>query len=241
MAKKTKSKSVKKEIKNKGKNININIHIDQSKKTTGSNPKKSNIKTLPAFSSAPSSGGNYVRQFVQDPYYTQSQYEHMNLLKNYNNIVKQNNPMITNFKDNNKNDQKLIQNMNSSTINKQYDVDDNSTIFDEPETIKERIINDAINDDPRTNREPENMLLIRNAYEQLPYNDLNTQEDLDVYNRETPLKIEQNPDLTTPEPSQVVEPVIDYENLDDPIANAMKSGEGYLNGYRIMVIIILLM
>ena len=66
MVKKKITKNTKKQIKNK--NINIKIHIDQSKKTTGSNAKKSNIKTLPAYSAAPSSGGNYVGQFTQDPY-----------------------------------------------------------------------------------------------------------------------------------------------------------------------------
>ncbi len=234
MAKKTKSKSVKKEVKNKNKNININIHIDQSKKTTGSNPKKSNIKTLPAFSSAPSSGGSYVRQFVQDPYYTQSQYEHMNLLKNYNNLVKQNNPMITGFKDNNKNDQKLIQNMNNSTINREYKIDDDSQIFDDHDTTEGKIIDFAINDDPRTDRNPENMLLRQDVFQQLPYNDLNTRDELLMYDKTTPLKIENNPDLPSPEPYEEVEQVItDYTKLDDPIANAMKSNQNYLNGYKI--------
>lgn len=82
MPKKIKIKSkISKITKSKKNNINIKIHIDQSKKTTGM--RKSNIKTLPAgpaYSSAPSSG-NYVRQFAQDPYYSQSQNEHMNNLK----------------------------------------------------------------------------------------------------------------------------------------------------------------
>lgn len=235
MAKKNKTKNVKKEVKNKNKNININIHIDQSKKTTGSNPKKSNIRTLPAYSSAPLAGGNYVRQFMQDPYYTQSQYEHMNLLKNYNNGLKQTYPMLANgFKDVNRNDQKLIQNMNNSAINKHYNVDDDSAIFEEPETTQEQVIGYEMNDDPRTNGNPENMLLIKDAFQQLPYNDLNTQDELIAYDKTTPLKIENNPDLPSPEPYEEIEQVItDYTKLDDPIANAMKSGQNYLNGYKI--------
>jgi hypothetical protein len=153
MAKKTKSKTVKKDVKNKGKNININIHIDQSKKTTGSNAKKSNIKTLPAYSAAPSSGGNYVRQFVQDPYYSQSQYENMNLLKQYNNLVRQNNPMITSgFQDKNKNDQMLIKDSVYKTDDDKYSIDESK------ESITEKFIDEAMYDDPRTNGDPQNAI-----------------------------------------------------------------------------------
>ena len=82
MPKKIKIKSkISKITKSKKNNINIKIHIDQSKKTAGGNLRKSNIKTLPAYSSAPLGVSNYVRQ---DPYYSQSQYEHMNNLKKYN-------------------------------------------------------------------------------------------------------------------------------------------------------------
>lgn len=233
MVKKNKTKSVKKQVKNK--NININIHIDQSKKTTGSNAKKSNIKTLPAFSAAPSSGGNYVRQFVQDPYYTQSQYEQMNLLKQYNNLVRQNKPQITNgFQDKNKNDQQLIENMNSSTINREYKIDDNSSFLDkDDDSIQGRLIDFEMNDDPRTNGEPENMLVRNQVFQQLPYNDLNTQEELLMYNK-TPmklLKIEDGElksekttmeDLKTPPPAN-----------DDDIMNAMKSQDEYYKGSKI--------
>lgn len=102
--KKRKKVIVKKSNKDKS-NVNIKIHIDQSKRTNQSQPKKSNIKTLPAFSAAPSSGGNYVRQFIQDPYYTQSQYDQMNMLRNFNY------PQLNSgFKDRNQNNQQLIQN-----------------------------------------------------------------------------------------------------------------------------------
>ena len=118
-------KKITKNAKKQNKNINIKIHIDQSKRTTGSNAKKSNIKTLPAYSAAPSSGGNYIRQFTQDPYYSQSQYEHMNLLKQYNNLVKQNNPLITSgFQDNNKNDQMLIKDSVYKTDDDKYSIDE---------------------------------------------------------------------------------------------------------------------
>lgn len=238
MAKKTKSKSVKKEIKNKGKNININIHIDQSKKTNGSNPKKSNIKTLPAYSSAPSSGGNYVRQFTQDPYYTQSQYEHMNLLKNYNNIVKPNNPMIGNgFKDNQRNDQKLLQNMNSSTINQEYKIDDETSFLNRDDSIQGRLIDFEMGDDPRTNSKPENMLLRKNAFQQLPYDDLNTRDELLEYNRETPLKIEDGT-LTTPQADLKSESKSLYSRAKSPppdeIINAMNSQDVYYKGKKII-------
>ena len=53
----------------------------------------------------------------------------MNLLKQYNNLVKQNNPLITSgFQDKNKNDQKLIRNMNDSTINREYKIDDDTIV-----------------------------------------------------------------------------------------------------------------
>lgn len=143
MVKKKITKGVKKQVKNK--NINIKINIDQSKRTTGSNPKKSNIRTLPAYSSAPSSGGNYVRQFVQDPYYSQSQYEQMNLLKQYNNLVRQNNPQITSgFQDRNKNDQMLIKDSVYKT--------------NDDESVTEKFIDNAMYDDPRTNSDPQNAI-----------------------------------------------------------------------------------
>lgn len=233
MVKKNKTKSVKKQVKNKNKNININIHIDQSKRTTGSNPKKSNIKTLPAFSSAPSSGGNYVRQFAQDPYYTQSQYEHMNLLQQYNNLIKQNKPQITNgFQDKNKNDQQLL--MNSSTINREYKIDDDTSFLNrDDDSIQGRLIDFEMNDDPRTDREPENMLVRNQIFQQLPYNDLNTQEELLMYNK-TPMKLlkiedgelksEQTPieDVKTPPPA-----------IDDDIMKAMNSQDEYYKGSKI--------
>jgi len=151
MVKKNKTKNVKKQIKNK--NINIKINIDQSKRTTGSNPKKSNIKTLPAFSAAPSSGGNYIRQFVQDPYYSQSQYDQMNLLKQYNNLVRQNNPQITSgFKDRNKNDQMLIKDNVYKTDDDEY------SLGETKESVTENFIERAMNDDPRTNGDPQNAI-----------------------------------------------------------------------------------
>jgi len=151
MVKKKITKSVKKQVKNK--NINIKINIDQSKRTTGSNPKKSNIRTLPAYSAAPSSGGNYVRQFVQDPYYSQSQYEQMNLLKQYNNLVKQNNPLITSgFQDRNKNDQMLIKDSVYKTNDDEY------SLGESKESVTENFIERAMNDDPRTNGDPQNAI-----------------------------------------------------------------------------------
>jgi len=151
MVKKKITKGVKKQVKNK--NINIKINIDQSKRTTGSNPKKSNIRTLPAYSSAPSSGGNYVRQFVQDPYYSQSQYEQMNLLKQYNNLVSQNNPQIANgFKDKNKNDQMLIKDSVYKTNDDEY------SLGESKESVTENFINNAMYDDPRTNSDPQNAI-----------------------------------------------------------------------------------
>lgn len=244
MAKKNKTKNVKKDAKTKNKNININIHIDQSKKTTGSNPKKSNIKTLPAFSAAPLSGGNYVRQFNQDPYYTQSQYEHMNLLKNYNNALKQNNQMITGFKDNNRNDQKLIQNMNGSTINREYKIDDDSHIFDD-ETTQEKLIEYEMNDDPRTNKEPENMILRKDTFQQLPYNDLNTKDELLMFNKTNiPYKqIKDVPENMSGTPKE--EPKSETKSLTssaskkftprslDNIELAMRSDDIFYNGKKI--------
>ena len=243
MVKKNKTKSVKKQVKNKNKNININIHIDQSKRTTGSNPKKSNIKTLPAYSSAPSSGGNYVRQFVQDPYYSQSQYEQMNLLKQYNNLVRQNNPQIANgFKDKNKNDQQLIKDMNSSTINREYKIDDDSSFLNrDDDSIQGRLLNFEMNDDPRTNGEPENMLVRKQNFQQLPYNDLNTRDELIEYDK-TPnlLKIEDG-ELKTPQEDLKSESKSLFSRRTPPtsphpdeILNAMMSKDIYYNGSKII-------
>jgi len=235
MVKKNKTKSVKKQVKNKNKNININIHIDQSKRTTGSNPKKSNVKTLPAYSSAPLSGGNYVRQFTQDPYYSQSQYEHMNLLKQYNNLVKHNNPLITNeFKDKNKNDQQLIENMNRSTINREYKIDENSSFLDrDDDSIQGRLIDFEMNDDPRTNAEPENMLVRNQVYQQLPYNDLNTQDELLMY-KQTPkvLKIEDGELKSEQTPKDLISSLTNRTPPPPPdgIINAMNSKDIYYNG-----------
>ena len=262
MVKKKKTKNVKKEIKNK--NINIKIHIDQSKKTTGSNAKKSNIKTLPAYSAAPSSGGNYIRQFVQDPYYSQSQYEQMNLLKQYNNLVKQNNPQIldsekdknknfpkiTNeFKDKNQNDQQLItpeqalvHMMNDSTINREYKIDEDSSYLDrEDDSIQGRVLNFKMNDDPRTNGEPENMLVRKQTFQQLPYNDLNTRDELLIYDKNPDvLKIEDGK-LTTPQAdlksesksllSRATPPT---EPHPDKIFNALISKDEFLNGKKVI-------
>ena len=238
MVEKNKTKNIKKQIKNK--NINIKIHIDQSKKTTGSNPKKSNIKTLPAFSAAPSSGGNYVRQFVQDPYYSQSQNEHMNLLKQYNNLVRQNNPQITNgFQDVNKNDQKLIKDMNNSTINREYKINDDSSFLDrDDDSIQGRLLNFEMNDDARTNAEPENMLVRKQTFQQLPYNDLNTKDELLMYDK-TPnvLKIEDGK-LTTPQEDLKSESKSLFSKGTPPppdeILNAMMSNDIYYNGKKIV-------
>ena len=236
-------KKITKSVKKQNKNINIKIHIDQSKKTTGSNPRKSNIKTLPAYSAAPSSGGNYIRQFTQDPYYSQSQYEHMNLLKQYNNLVKQNNPLITSgFQDKNKNDQKLIRNMNDSTINREYKIDDDSSFLDrDDESIQGRLIDFEMNDDPRTNAEPENMLVRKQNFQQLPYNDLNTKDELIEYDK-TPnlLKIEDGK-LTTPQEDLKSESKSLFSRRTPPtsphpneIYNAMISKDEYYNGRKII-------
>lgn len=266
MVKKKITKSVKKQVKNKNKNININIHIDQSKRTTGSNPRKSNIKTLPAYSAAPSSGGNYVRQFVQDPYYPQSQNEYDQLLLKYNNLVKKNNPAtrvldseknknrnypkITNdFKDKNQNDQQLItpeqalvNRMNDSTINREYRVDDESTFLDkDEESIQGRLIDFEMNDDPRTNAEPENMLVRKQNFQQLPYNDLNTKDELIEYDK-TPnlLKIEDGK-LTTSQEDLKSESKSLFSRRTPPtsphpdeIYNAMISKDIYYKGSKII-------
>jgi hypothetical protein len=166
MVKKKITKSVKKQVKNK--NINIKINIDQSKRTTGSIPKKSNIRTLPAYSSAPSSGGNYVRQFVQDPYYSESQYE--NLLKQYNNLVRKNNPQITSGsqdnkpatrvldseKNKNRNYPKITNDFTDKNQNEQQLV--KASKYDDDESVTEKFIDNAMYDDPRTNGDPQNAI-----------------------------------------------------------------------------------
>ena len=67
------------------------------------------------------------------------------------------------------------------------------------ESIQGRLIDFEINDEPRTNAEPENMLVRRQNFQQLPYNDLNTKDELIEYDK-TPnlLKIE-DCKLTTPQ------------------------------------------
>lgn len=304
MAKKTtvnikKSKKSKKNndksIKNK--NIHIKINIDQSKKTTGGiQPRKSNIKTLPAFNAIPSGGVNYVRQFTQDPYYTQSQNEHMNLLKQYNNLIK------GGFKDVNKNDQQLIQNvrneindikendyrlikdMNTQSVKKSYK-DDEAFSLDGDESLTARLIEYEMNDDPETNRIPVNKLLQYDISPTLPVKDteINDIKELKQYDkepRESKIKLLTN-DVSPTLPIKDTEikdtdindiqelnefnkeqnmsqnslteydrfnylsdkikkdlimkkqNITDIEKIDDEIANAMKSGKKYLNGYRI--------
>jgi hypothetical protein len=132
----------------KDKNVNISINIDQSKKTTGSNPKKSNIKTLPAFSSVPSSGGNYVRQFGQDPYYAQSQYDNMNMLRQYNQMINQNNPQLGyGFQNRNMNDQLLLR-----------DRDRGNRLNEGQESVMESVVDNALYDDPRTGGDSQNAI-----------------------------------------------------------------------------------
>ncbi len=218
MAKTKKTKSTKKQIKNKN-SVNVNIHIDQSKKTTGNNnPKRSNVKTLPAYSSAPSYGGNYVRQFTQDPYYTQSQYDNINLLKQYNNLVRQNNPMITNgnFRDNNINEQKLIQNMNGDSVIRSYKVNDDSASLDELGTLQENIIEFEMNDDPRTNKNPQNAILTDSKAQKLPLNDINTTKELKGYDEDADKK-----------------QLLLENDISDEIRKAMMSNDKYHNGYKI--------
>lgn len=200
MVKKKITKNTKKQIKNK--NINIKIHIDQSKKTTGSNAKKSNIKTLPAYSAAPSSGGNYIRQFTQDPYYSQSQNEYEQLLLKYNNLVKKNNPtyhVLDSEKNKNRNYPQITNDFTDKNQNGQQLVKANKYKTNDDESVIENYIDYATYDDPSTNAEPENMLVRRHFFEQLPYNDLNTKDELLEYDK-TPnlLKIEDDK-LTTPQ------------------------------------------
>jgi hypothetical protein len=150
MVKKKITKKTKKQGKSKSINIINKIHIDQSKRTTakGSNPKKSNIKTLPAFSSAPSSGGNYTRQIIQDPYYSQSQYENANMLRQYNNMIRQNNPQIGyGFQDKNRNDTLLLQDSPKTQL-----LDDGN------ESVIESVVDNALYDDPRTNGDSQNAI-----------------------------------------------------------------------------------
>lgn len=149
MVKKKITKKTKKEGKSKSINIINKIHIDQSKRTTakGSNPKKSNIKTLPAFSSAPSAGGNFVRQFGQDPYYSQSQYENANMLRQYNNMIRQNNPQIGyGFQDKNRNDNLLLQDSPKTQL------------LDGNESVIESVVDNALYDDPKTNGDSQNAI-----------------------------------------------------------------------------------
>ena len=216
MPKKIKIKSkISKITKSKKNNINIKIHIDQSKKTTGGNLRKSNIKTLPAYNSIPS-GPNYVRQFSQDPYYSQSQYEHMNNLKQYNQLLqnqKQNPQILGGFNDNNKNDQMLIKDLNNSTINREYNIkDDDAYSLDTKESVYEEVVDYAMNV-----KQPENALLLKNSPQKLPFNDLNTKEELINYDDDG------NKGII----------MIDYENINDDVANAMKNKEEFLNDYKL--------
>lgn len=240
MVKKTKSTKVK-STKNKNKNnIHIKINIDQSKKTTGGGggqPRKSNIRTLPAYSAIPSGGGgggNYVRQFTQDPYYSQSQYEHMNLIKQYNNLIKQN--QTNGFKDVNQNDQQLIKDMNNQTVRKSYKVDEvfspEMDNFDGDESLTARMIDFEMNDDPETNGLPQNKLLINDVSPTLPLNDLNDRQELIEYDKQPPQPQPEQKELlqieNVPEPPKQLE----YE-FKDPIKKAMHYNEQYLNGYKV--------
>jgi hypothetical protein len=199
--------------KDKGKNknkskININIHIDQSKRTGTNNPKKSNIKTLPAFSSAPSSGGNYARYFQQDPYMSQAQIENTKLLQQYNNqLQKQNLQLTYGFRNNNINDQQLLL-TNNTTSNNQ------NRLTQSNETTQEKVIDNLTNDDPRTNFDPNNAFFQENIPPRLPREDLNTKDDLVEYDKE-----EQTQKLIS--------------NKAEYILEAMNSDDKYLNGYKI--------
>lgn len=222
--------------KNKGK-ININIHIDQSKRTGTNNPKRSNIKTLPAFSSAPSSGGNYARYFQQDPYMTQSQIENTKLLQQYNNELKKQNLQLTyGFRNNNINDQQLLL-TNNTTANNQ------NRLTQSNETIQEEVIDSLTNDDPRTNFDPNNALFKenlpsddpleffnpglfdpnneffkKNIPPRLPKNDdLNTKDDLIKYDKEE----QKQPKLITNEANYIISAMHD------------ESKPRFLNGYKI--------
>ena len=176
MVKKKITKKTKKEGKSKSINIINKIHIDQSKRTTakGSNPKKSNIKTLPAFSSAPSAGGNFVRQFGQDPYYSQSQYENANMLRQYNNMIRQNNPQIGyGFQDKNRNDNLLLQDSPKTQL------------LDGNESVAESVVDNALYDDPRTNGDSQNAI---NQFQNSPAQMLPIVEEKD--DEEEPLLLE---------------------------------------------------
>ena len=201
MVKKKKTKNVKKEIKNK--NINIKIHIDQS------NPRKSNIKTLPAFSAAPSSGGNYIRQFVQDPYYSQSQNEQMNLLKQYNNLVRQNNPQILDSEKNkNRNYPQITSGFQDINQNGQQLVKANKYQYDD-ESVTEQFIDNAMYDDPRTNGDPQNAIY---SFRQQPVQKLPTT---------------QNQEPTTQNEFKEEEQLLIEGDISDPILKLMYSDKEY--------------
>lgn len=211
-------RKIKKQVsikKDKGKNknkskININIHIDQSKRSGTNNAKKSNIKTLPAFSAAPSSGGNYARYFQQDPYMTQSQIENTKLLQQYNNELKNQNLQLTyGFRNNNLNDQQLLL-TNNNTANNQ------NRLMLSNETTQEKVIDNLTNDDPRTNFDPNNALFKENLPPRLPREDLNTKDDLIEYDEEE----QKQPKLITNKANYII------EAMDD-------QNQKYLNGYKI--------
>jgi len=188
-------KKITKSVKKQNKNINIKIHIDQSKRTTGSNPRKSNIKTLPAYSAAPSSGGNYIRQFVQDPYNSQSQNEEMNLLKQYNNLVKKNNPatrVLDSEKNKNRNYPQITSGFQDINQNGQQLVKANNYQYDD-ESVTEQFIDNAMYDDPRTNGDSQNAIynFRPQTAQKLPTTQNELAEDEDEDEQEVQQKFEQ--------------------------------------------------
>ena len=218
MVKRKITKKTKKQGKSKSINIINKIHIDQSKRTTakGSNPKKSNIKTLPAFSSAPSSGGNYTRQIIQDPYYSQSQYENANMLRQYNNMIRQNNPQIGyGFQDKNRNDNLLLQDSPKTQL------------LDGNESVIESVVDNALYDDPKTNGDSQNAI---NQFQNSPAQMLPRVQEEDDEEKESEPKRFVIPKRTDEDDEQLL---IGNE-ITDPIQKLMSSNKQYDdNGFKI--------
>lgn len=185
--KKEKKKKIKVKEKNKNNNnrINIKVNIDQSKRTTGGNAKKSNIKQLPSYSAAPSAGGNYVRQFTQDPYISQSQYEHMNNLLQYN----KNLPQWLGNENRNKNYQQLGYFQDKNINDNQLSTNDGYETQDDESQILENIIDYSMNDDPTTNGDPQNSL--NTMFQNQPDQKLSAEEQKEEQKEEVQKEVKQ--------------------------------------------------